>query len=152
MPSATTTHPSDFEPARLRDTLARAVAGVPGVRAAWLFGSWAEGRATRWSDVDLAVSVDPEADPAAVRLAVLTQLVAQGIDDADVVVLEQAPPVLRFEAVRHNQLVFVRSDVDAASTVSRILREWFDLEPLLAPQRAALRARLLASPTATAEP
>src|SRR5438067_7451655 len=85
-------------PAALSDALARAP--VPGVVAAYLFGSHAAGRAHRESDVDVGVLFDWDALPttrerfdAGVRLA--SWLMAElRHPRVDLVVLNDAPPVL----------------------------------------------------------
>lgn len=51
-------NPDPAGPARLAEEVVAALAAVPGVRAMALFGSLAEGRADRWSDVDLIVGCD----------------------------------------------------------------------------------------------
>ena len=52
-------------PAELDSVLSRCLgeAGFPGVVSAYLFGSQAEGRAHRESDVDVGALVDPRAYP-----------------------------------------------------------------------------------------
>jgi len=87
----------------------------------------AEGRAGPHSDLDLAVV---PTSPAARgrRLDILAALVAAGLDDVDLAILDGADVVLRFEAVRPNRLVYAR--------------EGFDQRRLL----LARRARILRSP------
>ena len=111
------------------------------VEAAFLFGSRAEGRERAGSDVDVGVVLGATAAPD-VRLGLQQALVAAGVDDVDLVVLNAAPPVLRYEAVRPNCLVFARATFDRGSYVSRALREYFDLLPLLRWQREAMKRRL----------
>jgi hypothetical protein len=112
------------------------------VRAAYLFGSFATGKARSDSDVDLAL-VCESTDPGEIRVAILADLTAEGLDRVDLIVLDEADTVLRFEAVHPNCLVYARQGFDHGSYFSRSLREYFDLEPYLRIQREAFRERLL---------
>ncbi|GGM91921.1 nucleotidyltransferase [Thermus composti] len=124
------------EEKRLGQILAR----FPQVQAAFLFGSRAEGRARPESDWDLALYLSPpEPDP---TLEVLEALVEAGFERVDLLLLHRAPPLLAFLAVRGKPL-FVREGFDLGSYVSRVAREWWDLEPLLKVQREALKRRWL---------
>ncbi|WP_276956957.1 type VII toxin-antitoxin system MntA family adenylyltransferase antitoxin [Allomeiothermus silvanus] len=116
-------------------------AGYPQVQAAFLFGSRAFGGARPDSDWDLAVYLEPpEPDP---TLEILTDLVKAGFERTDLVVLNQAPPVLAFEAVRANKVIYRREGFCVGSYVSRVVREYWDLEPLLRIQREAMKRRWL---------
>ena len=91
---------SAFTPsADLAERLADVFGRFPEVLAVYLFGSVAEGRAGLHSDLDLAVV---PASPAARgrRLDLLAALIAAGLDDVDLAILDGADVVLRFEAVR----------------------------------------------------
>jgi len=98
-------------------SLARALQVWPTVRAAWLFGSVAEGSAGPLSDVDVAVlgcaalSFDQRA-----QLAV--DLSRAAGRPCDVVLVEHASPVLAMEVVHSGRRFFCR-DADAAD-------EWED--------------------------
>jgi predicted nucleotidyltransferase len=75
-----------------------------GVVAASLIGSQARGTAGPLSDVDIAVWHEPELDPTArlqLRLA-LAAAAAKALetDEVDVVLLNEAPPLMRHRAVR----------------------------------------------------
>lgn len=119
-------------------------AGHPQVQAAFLFGSRAFGGARPDSDWDLAVYLEPpEPDP---TLEILTDLVKAGFERTDLVVLNQAPPVLAFEVVRANQVIYRREGFCVGSYVSRVMREYWDLEPLLRIQREAMKRRWLGDP------
>lgn len=126
--------------AALKAQLAAVFEPFPEVEAAFLFGSEAEGRARPDSDLDVAVLVAGEDGMLALRL--LEALAAAGLDRVDLMVLNQADPVTRFEVVRANRLLFAREGFDRGGFYSRIVREYLDLLPVLEPQRQALRRRL----------
>ncbi len=126
----------------LRTLVIRVLARYPAVQAVYLFGSHADGRASEQSDLDLGVVGVPELlGPD--RLSMLADFVSGGIDRVDLVFLDQADLVMRFEAVRKNCLLFLRPDFEHGTYVSRILREYFDFEPYLNYQRRAMKERLL---------
>lgn len=123
---------------RLRGVLER----YPSIQAAYLFGSYAEGRQRNDSDIDLGL-VGPRAELQPVKLDILSDLAAEGMDSVDLVLLDGPNSVMRFEAVHHNCLIYAREDFDHGGYFSRTLREYFDLEPYLHIQREALKERIL---------
>jgi predicted nucleotidyltransferase len=123
---------------RLRDVVAR----YPEVAGAWLFGSHARGTAGPDSDVDLAV--DPATPGARARkLDLLTDLVGAGFEDVDLVVLDRDDPVLRWEAIGPNRLVYAAPGYDAEAAFAWALRQYDDTARLRAIQREVYYARLL---------
>lgn len=96
----------------LAHAIARAVEPLPAIQAAFLFGSHASGHARADSDVDVGVLLDLAAatDDARARLRrVIGALAAElAADRLDVVILNDAPPVLAFEVLKHGRLAFER--------------------------------------------
>lgn len=127
---------STFE---LTDRLTRALRGPEGetVASAYLFGSHAEGRAHRDSDIDVGVLLDRRALPgtrdrfeAALRLSAHLQS-AVGTRHVDLVVLNDAPPGLGRRVVsRGRRLVCSDEEADHAFVRDAMLRA-ADLEPFL---------------------
>lgn len=112
---------NDADLARLRDVFAR----FPEVAGVWLFGSHARGTASDRSDLDLAV--DPAAPGARARkLDLLTDLVEAGFEDVDLVVLDGDDPVLRFEAIGPNRLVYAAAGYDPHEAFAQALRRYDD--------------------------
>jgi predicted nucleotidyltransferase len=122
--------------------ITQVLASYPAVEAAYLFGSHARGQANAHSDIDLAL-VGPATQLHAIKLDLLADLVAAGLDRVDLVLLNGADLTLRFEAVSPNCLVYAKEDFDGGSYFSRTVREYFDFEPYLRIQRKALKERLL---------
>ncbi|MDW8325650.1 MAG: nucleotidyltransferase domain-containing protein [Anaerolineales bacterium] len=81
-----------------------------GVVLAYLFGSQAEGRATLLSDVDIAVWFSPAVAPkdrSQARLDLTTECCRiLECDAVDVVVLNNAPPLLQYDVARHGRLIY----------------------------------------------
>jgi len=133
-------------PAALSDALARAP--VPGVVAAYLFGSHAAGRAHRESDVDVGVLFDWDALPttrerfdAGVRLA--SWLMAElRHPRVDLVVLNDAPPVLARHVTVDGRLVRT-TDAEREHAFRRDAQlRAADLEPFLRRTRELKRQAL----------
>lgn len=77
------------------------VAAEPRIKFAYLFGSMARQTPGPLSDLDVAVYLDRRLDLFSWRLRLMTALAkALGSEKFDLVVLNQAPVVLRYEVVR----------------------------------------------------
>ena len=126
----------------LIETISRVLARYPAVQAAYLFGSHARGTAHKHSDIDVAL-IGPAAQLDPIRLDILADFVAEGLDRIDLVLLDGAALTLQFEAVSPNCLAYARDDFDVGSFFSRTIREYFDFEPYLRIQREAIKERLL---------
>jgi uncharacterized protein len=97
----------------------------PGIVAVWVFGSAQEGEVREGSDIDFGILFN-----AAPTLDVLAELRASlqetlQVDDIDVVVLNGAGPILRFEAVCGRRL-YCRDVHRCAEFVSLTAREYED--------------------------
>lgn len=86
------------------------LAAQSDIVAAYLFGSRAIGRARERSDVDVAVLLDEEDSVARFerRLRLMTEVSDVCGREADVVVLNDAPPVLQHQVLRHGRLLYER--------------------------------------------
>ncbi len=97
----------------------------PDVIAAWAFGSAQTGRVGKNSDLDVGVlfALTPSLDELADLRKELQQ--ALQVDDIDLVVLNEASPILRFE-VTSGRLLFRRDMAKLAEFVSLTAREYED--------------------------
>jgi predicted nucleotidyltransferase len=131
--------------ARLRSLLD--AVPVPGVVSAYVFGSFAEGRAHRESDVDLGVFLDRSRYPdAASRFEAQVQLrrhlsPASVGREVDVVVLNDVSPVLARRVVAGEQVYCVDPAADHAFRRDTLLRA-ADLDPFLQKMRRRLHRSL----------
>lgn len=92
--------------------LAVKISGVcsrePGINAAYLFGSVAKGKAELSSDVDLAILVDEDCLQKFSLLSFISLLERSCGCRVDVVILNRAGEVLKYEVRRSGQLIFER--------------------------------------------
>ncbi len=121
------------------DTLGRALAQCPGVRFAYLFGGAARGPLSPLSDIDVAVFLDPDADPQEAHLAAVGAVTAHlGTDEVDVVVLNRAPTSLTGRLLQGRKVIVDRDPRLRHRFESLALRQFFDfriLEILAKPLR-----------------
>jgi predicted nucleotidyltransferase len=118
--------------------------GTP-VLVAYLFGSHAVGRAGSNSDYDLAVLLDTsltQRERGRWRLELIGRLIDYYRRDAiDLVVLNDAPPVLKFEVIRVRHVLYNRDDEARVAFEVRTMQEWFDWAPRYRRMQQARLAR-----------
>jgi predicted nucleotidyltransferase len=127
------------------ERLARAL-DHDGVLAASLIGSQARGSAGPLADVDIAVWHEPGLDSAArlqLRLA-LTSAAAKalGTDEIDVVLLNEATPLMRHRAIRDGRRLLERDRKTRVSLETRAIVEYLDTIPLRAELARGQRHRI----------
>lgn len=105
--------------------LKRTLEQTPQVVAAWVFGSAQEGCVRSGSDLDVGVLFrrPPTLDVLATLRADLQE--ALQIEDIDLVTLNRASPITRFEAVS-GRAIFCRDRARRAEFVSLAAREYED--------------------------
>jgi predicted nucleotidyltransferase len=135
----------------LREALKRYFEDHPalGVASAYLFGSHAEGRAHRESDIDVAILLQWERYPARsdrfeMRIQLGSELIhALTHNEVDVVILNDAPPLLGRKIVQDGIRVFLADpEADHAYVRDAQIRA-ADFEPWLK-RWSALRLEALA--------
>lgn len=125
-----------------RKRLAKIFSRYQQVQAVYLFGSSVTGKKHAESDLDLAIV--PRSEKAREqKLDILADLARQGFDRVDLDFLDINDIVLRYEAVKHNQLIYQTDDFNRGGTFSRIVRQYLDFKPYLKVQREAYKRRLL---------
>ena len=104
------------------------------VQAAYIFGSVAAGRARPDSDVDIAVLVSERSQPAdrlKYRLGLMTDLGSSlKRPDVDVVVLNEAPPLLAHRVLSKGILIFERSASARVRFQVQTASRYLDLIPM----------------------
>ncbi len=115
--------------------LGEAVAAVPAIDVAYLFGSRAGGTARADSDVDVAIhhahATDGRAREQAQEelLATLAAALGRVAERIDLVDLDRASSTLAFRVIRDGRRVFERSARVRANLEARIARRYDDDEP-----------------------
>ena len=114
----------------------------PEVLAVYLFGSHVTGNLHAESDLDLAIVPRGEGVRAK-KLDMLTDLARHGFDNIDLVILDSDDIVLKYEAIRHNQLIYQAQAFDRGTMYSLVVRQYLDFLPYLKVQREAYKRRIL---------
>lgn len=122
------------------DVLGRKLAEIlgprPEVLEAYIFGSVARGRPQAHSDLDVAVFVDSVAAPSGrfgYRAELTTELMTGlGTNDVDVVVLNNAPPLLYHRVLRDGIRILSRNLKETTVREARAVSRYCDFVPQLA--------------------
>jgi predicted nucleotidyltransferase len=119
----------------LERAVARCLSTRRDIQAAYLFGSVATGRARPTSDIDIAVLLTSRVRPSKMlnyRLALSADLgSALHRSDVDVVILNQAPPLLAHRVLSQGSLVFERSKSARVRFQVRTAARYLDMIPAL---------------------
>jgi predicted nucleotidyltransferase len=104
----------------------------PDVMVAYLFGSRATGRARAESDVDVAVLLNEEDGFARFerRLQMMVEVSDVCGREADVIVLNDAPPLLQHQVLKHGRLLYERDRRARIEFEIRAGKIYADLEPM----------------------
>jgi predicted nucleotidyltransferase len=115
--------------------VARCVARQTDVQAAYIFGSVAQGRARPDSDIDVGVLLGrrlPDARALRYRLTLAGELgAALHRDDVQLVILNDAPPLLAQRVLSRGVLVFQRSRAARVRFHVATARRYEDLVPTM---------------------
>jgi len=101
------------------------------VKFAYLFGSAAREEQNNLSDIDIAVYLREDCDPAEAKLEIIGKLMEQlGRECFDLVILNTAPLPLASRVIRCRKVLAERDPFSRHLYESRILREYFDFSVL----------------------
>jgi predicted nucleotidyltransferase len=125
-------NPSQFDDKALMTTLRDYFSSQPDVIAAYLFGSRVADKARPDSDVDTAALLSEEDGVARFerRLRLMSEVSDICGQEADVVVLNDAPPLLQDQVLRHGRLIFERDQQARVEFEVRAGKVYADLKPM----------------------
>ncbi|WP_427337975.1 hypothetical protein [Caloranaerobacter sp. DY30410] len=66
-----------------------------------------------------------------------------GLCNIDLVLLNEAPLMLKLEIVKYNNIIYKRQDFDSVGYFSITVRKYLDFEPFIEVQRRYFKERLL---------
>ena len=111
----------------LEERLRQVAVSWPEIRLAVLFGSMARGEGRPSSDVDIGLILEPYS--AEVRFRVDARLGRAAGREVDTVLLDDAPPLLRFEVSRDGILLFEREEGLWTAFQAKAMVDWWDWAP-----------------------
>lgn len=125
------------------DRVGKFLAHIPGVRFAYVFGSYARNDMGPLSDIDIAVFLDRGLSVFDCRLSLMERLARElGEECIDLVTLNDAPVLLRYEVIREGRVI----KEDRESRVpfeAQTLSEYLDTEHLRRTQKVYLKKQLM---------
>jgi len=122
--------------------LLKALESWPGVRLAVLFGSTARGQSGPGSDLDVGVLFEAGQESAASLEVALARAAGRRLD---LVRLDAAPPLLRFEVARDGRVLLERAPHAWVDFRARAMTDWWDWAPTARLFHAAAASRLRAA-------
>ncbi len=127
--------------------LAPILSARPEILFAYLFGSVAKGTAGKISDVDVAVFLDPTVELCEEGfgyLSALTEELSAILSTrVDVVILNRAKILLKYQVLKNGLLLHAKSNEARRTFHELTIREYLDFKPALQVQREYMRKRLL---------
>ena len=115
----------------LHAALGGALAEVPDVAFAVVFGSFARGNPHAGSDVDVALGFGPDRRPAAREIgAIVSRLEEATGRSVDIVILDYAPPGLAYRVFRDGVVVLARDRGALIERKVRAILEHLDFQPV----------------------
>lgn len=144
-------HPQEVThlPSAVTDKVVEVLAARQEVLDAYIFGSWARGDAQGHSDIDVAVYLQEEFFASAAFSDIDAALAADlmstlGMNQVDVVILNQAPPLLYHRVLRDGIRVLSRHPAATTTREGRAYSRYCDYVPQLDKIRAANHLRMKA--------
>lgn len=117
-----------------------------GVSALYLFGSAAQGTLTPLSDIDIAVLLPDNVSPDEYfdrRLQMTLDLMRLlNTDKIDLVILNQAPPLLKYQVVTQGKPLYSCDQGVRQRFEARAITEYLDFKPVLELQFEYLQRRI----------
>lgn len=103
----------------------------PEISAAILFGSQADGTATKESDIDIALLYTVSQLPTPLQLLAFRQeLSDQMHQDVDVVLLNDASPIIAMQAAKYGKPLFVRDKKAFDAFEVRLITDYADVKQM----------------------
>lgn len=100
------------------------------VAAAYLFGSRANGQVGPMSDYDFAIQLDDNLTPSKylnIKSKVVSDLIGAVNNNAvDLVVLNEAPLLLKYQILRYGKPIYVSKPAQKASFVFNVIQKYLD--------------------------
>jgi uncharacterized protein len=112
---------------QILEQLRSEVGDLPELKLAVAFGSTARGEARPESDVDLGILLEPYSP--SLRLETEAQLGRAARRPVHIILLDEAPPLLRFEIARDGVLLLERSDGLWPQFKAKAMIDWWEWAP-----------------------
>jgi len=126
---------------RIGKSVHGALSEVEDIIVAYIFGSTAKGKEHAFSDIDVAILLkEPSLDKTMRIHGILTDLLG---DKVDTLLLNFAPPILKYHVVKNGLRVISKDEDARVSFEARALSEGLDEGFLIAKVKEAIARRLI---------
>ncbi|MEA1925134.1 MAG: nucleotidyltransferase domain-containing protein [Candidatus Altiarchaeota archaeon] len=110
--------------------LKKSINNTEGVISAYIFGSIAEGRETKLSDIDFAFYLDEsltKEKKTEIKLKLINNLTQiMGTDNIDVIIMNNAPTTLRYNALKSGRLITSTHETKRVMFEAKTLSQYLD--------------------------
>ena len=115
------------------------------IKALYLFGSQAQDKKNEKSDIDIAVLLENNYTEkfGEIKVNLYEDFIKEGLDNIDLVILNQASALLKYEVVKENTLIYKKENFDGASYQSLVIRKYLDFEYYLKKNQRKFKERIL---------
>jgi len=114
-------------PSGASGTLEAFLEGEEGVLVVYLFGSMARGGRTADSDIDIAILLaEPRRPSLELYLRLRDEFSKRLGGEVDLVILNEAPPLLKYQVIRHGKLLYCRDERARVEFEARAQDEYLD--------------------------
>ncbi|HKY39680.1 MAG TPA: nucleotidyltransferase domain-containing protein [Polyangiaceae bacterium] len=124
--------------------LKAALASGPRLRLAIVFGSGASGRMHQASDIDIAIIPEDATLLLREELRLQVELTRVAGRNVDLVRLDRAPTLVRYQVAKHGVALFESGPFEAARFKAAAVSEYLDFEPSLRRAAEVFRRRVAA--------
>ncbi len=98
------------------------------IKLLYVFGSYAKNKSNKKSDLDIAILLEDGYNPT-IKLNIIGELVdIFNRDDVDLVILNNANPVLKHQIIKHGIVLYEESEETKVYFEVRVLKEYMDME------------------------
>ncbi|MDP8262794.1 MAG: nucleotidyltransferase domain-containing protein [Candidatus Ancaeobacter aquaticus] len=116
----------------MRQLLHNLFQNKPEIELAYLFGSKAKGTDTALSDTDIALLLKNTPHLFDYKLELLREIKQiLNSDTIDLVILNNAPPLLRYQAVCFGTMIHCKNDLTPFHYKAKVINEYLDIKPML---------------------
>lgn len=131
---------------RALEKLPEVFKNYPEIIAAYIYGSYATGKTTDLSDIDIAVLLKTKATDKEIfdmELKLIGDISdALETDEFDLVILNNCPPYLKYEVISSNKLIYEKDKEARCDFQVRALEEYFDVKHIYDEYNFYLKKRI----------
>ena len=111
---------------RKLEEVAESLRKTDGVKAAYLFGSYATGKEKPYSDLDVCVITEPDVSEKTKR-----EILSNSSRNIDIKLFWSLPPSIRIRVIREGRPLFEKDRLLVHRAKTSAIRQYLDLKPLL---------------------